>query len=128
MLSICITQQPPPGYERLLHTSNSACLPSVCSRFLCGTWIFYCGNQPVAGITFLKPIQTRVIKTYLSKHSVQMNKSTHTAFSSMKGGGLILLPGNFSFPPLGAPKQLFSKVKDFQRLKIHFQGMMSSLQ
>lgn len=29
----------------------------------------YCGNQAVAGITFLKPTQIREIKTYLSKRS-----------------------------------------------------------
>lgn len=116
MPSTCVTQQPPPGYKRLLHASSTACLPCLCI-YMVG-WIFHCGNQAAAEITFLKPTQIRATEAYLSKSFLSDEQVQPHCFQLQCKGGLILLPGNFLFPQLGAQRQLFSKLKDFQRLKI----------
>lgn len=126
----CVTT--PPGqqcYLFVLHNSHRlvtsgycmplhGCLPRLCLHR--AGWIFYCGNQTAAGVTFLKPTQIRKVKTYLSK-SFCSDKQVHPHWFLLQcKGRLILLPGNFSFPQLGAQRQVFtsSKLKDFQRLKI----------
>lgn len=112
------------------------CSPSVCDRFHVAGWIFYCGNQAVAGITILKTTQIREIKPIFPNTPVRMNESTRTAFKlSGGGGGVFILPGNVSFPQLGAQKhfpnwgpqkQLFSKPR-LSKIKNTSQSMICSL-